>query len=57
MTIHSAIQSNVTKTYIIMAAFVAFVVLVAYVLGNALGYGNSFMWFAVLFSVVSSFVS
>ncbi len=57
MTITSAIQSNVTKTYAIMSFFVVFVVLVGYVLGHALGYGNSFMWFAVLFSVISSFVS
>jgi len=32
-------------------------VLVAYVLGMSLGYGTGFMWIAVLFSVVSSFVS
>ena len=57
MTISSAIQSNVTKTYAIMTFFVVFVVLVGYVLGHALGYGNSFMWFAVLFSVISSVVS
>ena len=57
MTISSAIQSNVTKTYVIMAAFVAFVILVSYVLGVSLGYGTGFMWFAVLFSVISSFVS
>jgi heat shock protein HtpX len=40
-----------------MALFVAFVVVAAYVMGNALGYGNSWMFIAVLFSVVSSFVS
>lgn len=40
-----------------MAGFVVFVVLVGYVMGNALGYGNSWMGIAVLFSVVSSFVS
>lgn len=57
MSIQSAIQSNVTKTYVIMAMFVVFVILVAYVLGQALGYGNGFMWFAVLFSVISSFAS
>lgn len=57
MSIHSAIQSNVTKTYVIMTFFVVFVVLVAYVMGQALGYGNSFMWFAVLLSVFSSFAS
>ena len=57
MTIQSAISSNVTKTYVIMGFFVAFVILVAYILGQALGYGNGFMWFAVLFSVISSFAS
>ncbi len=34
-----------------------FVVLAGYVMGNALGYGNSWMFIAVLFSVVSSLVS
>ena len=57
MSIHSQIQGNIAKTYIIMSAFVVFVVLVAYVLGVSLGYGTGFMWIAVLFSVVSSFVS
>lgn len=40
-----------------MGGFVAFVVLAAYVMGNALGYGNSWMFIAVVFSVISSFVS
>ncbi|MEK7587913.1 MAG: M48 family metallopeptidase [Patescibacteria group bacterium] len=40
-----------------MSFFVVFVVLVAYVLGVSLGYGTSFMWIAVLFSVISSFAS
>lgn len=57
MTIRSAIQSNITKTYLIMALFVAFVVVVAYVFGNALGYGNDLMVIAVLFASISSFVS
>lgn len=57
MTITSQINSNVTKTYVFMAGFVAFVVLAAYIMGNALGYGNSWMVIAVLFSVISSFVS
>ncbi|MDP1722912.1 MAG: M48 family metallopeptidase [Candidatus Gottesmanbacteria bacterium] len=57
MSIHSQIQGNVAKTYLIMSFFVVFVVLVAYVLGVALGYGTEWMWIAVLFSVVSSFAS
>lgn len=54
MSIQSQISSNKTKTYVIMAFFVVFVVLIGYVLGQALGYGNSWMWIAVLFSVISS---
>lgn len=57
MSISSHVRSNITKTYLLMSAFVALVIVVAYVLGQALGYGNSFMWFAVLFSVVSAFAS
>jgi len=57
MSIQSQIRSNVTKTYLFMAGFVGFVVLLGYVLGNALGYGNSWMFIAVAFSVISSFVS
>lgn len=57
MTITSQIRSNVTRTYVFMTLFVAFVVLAAYVMGNALGYGNSWLVVAVLFSVISSFVS
>ena len=57
MSIHSQIQGNVTKTYVIMSVFVAFVVVAAYVLGVSLGVGMRFMWIAVLFSVISSFVS
>ncbi|MCX6794159.1 MAG: M48 family metallopeptidase [Candidatus Gottesmanbacteria bacterium] len=40
-----------------MTLFVVFVVLAGYVMGNALGYGNSWMYIAVAFSVVSSLVS
>lgn len=57
MTITSDIRSNVVKTYVFMTLFVAFVVLAGYVMGNALGYGNSWMYIAVLFSVIASFVS
>lgn len=57
MSIHGSIQSNVTKTYLIMSIFVAFVIIVSYVLGQALGYGNGLMWIAVVFSVFSSFAS
>lgn len=57
MSIHSQIQGNITKTYVIMSVFVVFVVVVAYVLGASLGYGAEWMWMAVAFSVFSSFIS
>lgn len=57
MSIQSSIRGNITKSYVIMALFIVFVVVVGYVMGQALGYGNSFMWFAVLFAVISSFAS
>jgi heat shock protein HtpX len=57
MTIHSQIRSNVAKSYFFMAGFVTFVIVAAYIMGSALGYGTSWMWIAVLFSVISSFVS
>lgn len=57
LSIHTQIRSNIAKSYVFMAGFVVFVVLAGYVMGNALGYGNSWMGIAVVFSVVSSFVS
>lgn len=56
-SITSQIRTNVTKTYLFMAGFVALVVIAAYVMGNALGYGNSWMVLAVAISALSSFVS
>ncbi|MCL4360072.1 M48 family metallopeptidase [Patescibacteria group bacterium] len=57
MSIQSQISSNKTKTYAFMVGFVVFVVLIGYVLGQALGYGNSWMWIAVFLAVISSFGS
>lgn len=57
MSIQSQIRSNIARTYLLMGFFVAFVILAGYVLGNALGYGNSWMTVAVGFSAVSGLVS
>jgi heat shock protein HtpX len=57
MSITSQIDANKNKTFMIMTAFTAFVVILGYVLGQALGYGNSWMYIAVIFSVISSFSS
>jgi len=57
MSIGSQIQANKTKTALLMAGFVTFIVLAAYIMGNAFGYGNSWLIWAILFSVISSFGS
>jgi heat shock protein HtpX len=57
MSIQASIRSNVAKTYFLMAGFIAFVILFSYVLSQGLGYGNSFMWLAVLLSIGSSLIS
>lgn len=57
MTLTTQIRSNITKTYLLMASFVAIIVLLGYVIGQALDYGNSIMWLAVVFSVISSITS
>lgn len=57
MSISSHIRANIARTYLLMGAFTALVIVVAYILGVALGYGTDFLWFAVFFSVASSFVS
>ncbi|OGG03744.1 hypothetical protein A2Z33_04600 [Candidatus Gottesmanbacteria bacterium RBG_16_52_11] len=57
MNIRSQIRANIARTYILMTAFTAFIVLAAYVMGNALGYGNSWLFLAVVISVAASFGS
>lgn len=56
-SIVSQISANKRKTYLLMGMFTAFVVLAGYIFGEALGYGTSIMWIAVVFSAVSAFVS
>jgi heat shock protein HtpX len=41
----------------LMTSFTVMVVLLGYVLGVSLGYGTSWMWFAVIFAILSSFAS
>lgn len=57
MSIRSQIQSNIVRSYLFMAVFIALVVGIAYVFGEAYGYGDSFVGYAILFSVISSIVS
>lgn len=56
-SINSEISSNVTKTYLLMGGFSVFVVVVAYIFGEALGYGSSWIWLGLGFSLISNLVS
>jgi heat shock protein HtpX len=57
MTIRSQISSNIFRSYLFMAVFTVLVIAIAYVFGQALGYGDSFVGLAVVISVGSSFIS
>ncbi len=54
MNIYSQIAGNNTKTAILMSVFIAFVVVVAWALGQATGYGSSFIGIALFFSAITS---
>lgn len=51
MNIYSQISSNNTKTIVLMVGFVLIFALVAWVFGEANGYGSSYVIFAVLLSL------
>lgn len=54
LSINSQIETNKTKTWLIMAFFAVFISMVAYVLGKASGYGISWAGTALLISSVFS---
>lgn len=58
MNLHSYIASNKRKTYLIMGFFVLFICTVGYIFGEAQGgYGDNFLFFALIFSLFTSFAS
>ncbi len=57
MTISSHITANKTKTLLLMGVFVVLVTALAYVFGEALGYGSVWVLPAVLFAFISNFIS
>jgi len=57
MTIRSQITSNIIRSYLFMGIFTVLVIGLAFVFGQSLGYGDSFIGIAVLLAVGSSFVS
>jgi heat shock protein HtpX len=57
MNIYSQISNNKIKTYLLMFLFVVFITLVVWVLGEAMGYGSSWILIGLSFSIVTSFAS
>lgn len=57
LSVYSQIQDNKTKTWIIMAFFSLFIAMIAYILGQASGYGISWVWTALVISSLMSFGS
>lgn len=57
MSTYSAIASNKRRTWFITAGFTAFLALVIWVFSQVLGYGNSAVGIALIFSGITSFVS
>ncbi len=57
MNIYRTISANIWKSYIIMALFVVFAGTVAYVIGQATGYGASWGIIIFIMAVIYSFVS
>lgn len=57
MNIHSQISSNKTKTILIMVLFTMFIGFLAYIFGQASGYGYSFTGTALIISGILSFSS
>jgi heat shock protein HtpX len=56
-SIRSQIDGNIFKTYLFMSVFAVLVVILAYVFGQALGYGSSWVWIGIFFAFVSNFAS
>lgn len=54
LSVYSQIESNKTKTYLVMAFFTIFIATVAYVLGEASGYGMSWAGTALIISGLMS---
>lgn len=57
MNIYSQIESNNRRTWIIMAIFISLITFVAYIYGEASGYGLSFAGIALILSGLTTFFS
>ena len=54
MNIYSQISNNKIKTWLMMIGFVVFITLVVWVLGEAMGYGRSWIAIGLIFSLMTS---
>lgn len=57
INIYEQVDRNKWRSTVIMAAFIVFVTLVVYILGEASGYGSSWVGFGLIFSGLMSFGS
>jgi len=54
MNMYSQISNNKIKTWLMMIGFVVFITLVVWVLGEAMGYGRSWIAIGLIFSLMTS---
>jgi heat shock protein HtpX len=54
MSIYNQISSNIWKTYLIIALFIIFITTLGFIFGKASGYGLSYAFIALIFSIISS---
>lgn len=54
MSIYTQIDANRRKSWLVMAVFIAFIVALAYIFGQAAGYGGSFVGLALILSGLMS---
>lgn len=57
LNIYEQVDRNKRRSFLIMVVFVVFITLVAYVLGEASGYGSSWIAVGLIFSGIMSFAS
>lgn len=57
LNVYESVAANKRRTWLIMAVFILFIAGAAWVLGEALGYGPSFVGIALIFSGMMSFAS
>lgn len=57
LNVYESVAANKRKSWLIMILFTVFVAVSAWVLGEALGYGPSFVGIAIIFSGILSFAS